>query len=107
MFINGMLVLIWADILAMYAMWMMMLYLTNVWRLNFTHAAAIINVFWGLMAIMVLPIQFLVDAFMGNYWMLLISSFSYSAVSVSSSSLLRERLRRCFVGILTHSVKMG
>ncbi|KAL7195130.1 hypothetical protein ACSBR1_035363 [Camellia fascicularis] len=64
MFINGMLVLIWADILAMYAMWMMMLYLTNVWKLNFTHAAAIINVFWGLMAIMLLPIQFLVDAFM-------------------------------------------
>ncbi|CAL5420260.1 unnamed protein product [Camellia sinensis] len=72
-------VLMWADLLAGYAMWMMMLYLTNVWKLNFTHAAAIINVFCGLTAIMLLPMQFLVDAFLGNYWMLLISSFAYSA----------------------------
>ncbi|XP_028064919.1 protein NRT1/ PTR FAMILY 5.5-like [Camellia sinensis] len=93
------LVLIWADILAMYAMWMMMLYLTNVWKLNFTHAAAIINVFWGLMAIMVLPIQFLVDAFMGSYWMLLISSFSYSAgfgfLTMSTPPVLAKATGTC------------
>ncbi|KAF5959618.1 hypothetical protein HYC85_000827 [Camellia sinensis] len=78
----------WADLLAGYAMWMMMLYLTNVWKLNFTHAAAIINVFWGLTAIMLLPMQFLADAFMGNYWMLLISSFAYSAVPHNHTTLI-------------------
>ncbi|GMP85689.1 hypothetical protein CsSME_00038763 [Camellia sinensis var. sinensis] len=87
-FIDPMIVLMWADLLAGYTMWMMMLYLTNVWKLNFTHAAAIINVFCGLTATMLLPMQFLVDAFLGNYWMLLISSFAYSAVSFSSSSQL-------------------
>ncbi|GMP85729.1 hypothetical protein CsSME_00038773 [Camellia sinensis var. sinensis] len=86
--VDPMIDLTWADLLARYAMWMMMLYLTNVWKLNFTHAAAIINVFWGLMVIMLLPMQFLVDAFMGNYWMLLVSSFAYSAVSISYSSQL-------------------
>ncbi|CAL5420261.1 unnamed protein product [Camellia sinensis] len=71
--------LIWADILAAYALWMTMLYLTNVWKLKFTHAAAIINVFWGLMGIILIPMKFIVDVFLGNYWMLVISSFAYSA----------------------------
>ncbi|CAL5422700.1 unnamed protein product [Camellia sinensis] len=71
--------LIWADILAAYALWMTMLYLTNVWKLKFTHAAAIINVFWGLMGIILIPMKFIVDVFLGNYWMLVISSFAFSA----------------------------
>ncbi|THG12237.1 hypothetical protein TEA_004401 [Camellia sinensis var. sinensis] len=41
-----MIVLIWADILAGYAMLVMMTYLTNVWKINLTHAAGIINI-WG------------------------------------------------------------
>ncbi|GMP85724.1 hypothetical protein CsSME_00038773 [Camellia sinensis var. sinensis] len=91
--------LTWADLLARYAMWMMMLYLTNVWKLNFTHAAAIINVFWGLMVIMLLPMQFLVDAFMGNYWMLLVSSFAYSAglgfLTMSTPPVLAKATGTC------------
>ncbi|KAK4396139.1 protein NRT1/ PTR FAMILY 5.5 [Sesamum angolense] len=72
-------VLLWVDILAMYAMYVMMAYLTNVWKLGFTHAAAIVNVFWGIVTVLPLLLAFLVDTILGNYWMLLISSFAYSA----------------------------
>ncbi|KAK3226187.1 hypothetical protein Dsin_006049 [Dipteronia sinensis] len=72
--------LIWADILAVYAMWMMMAYLTNVWKLGFTHAAAIVNFFWGIVIMLPVAMQFLVDTIIGNYWMLLVSSFAYSVV---------------------------
>lgn len=68
------------DLLAVYATYIMMAYLTDVWKLGFTRAAAIVNVFWGLAALLPLPQAFLVDTIMGHYWMLLISSFSYSAV---------------------------
>ncbi|KAI7980854.1 Protein NRT1/ PTR FAMILY 5.8 [Camellia lanceoleosa] len=54
--------------------------MTNVWKLKFTHATAIINVFWGLMGIILIPKKFIVDVFMGNYWVLVISSFAYSAL---------------------------
>ncbi|KAM1038172.1 hypothetical protein ACFX2C_032896 [Malus domestica] len=70
-------VLMWADILAAYAMWMTMAYLTDAWKLSPTHAAGILNIFWGMVAIMPVGLQFLVDAFMGNFWMVLVSSFSY------------------------------
>ena len=82
-------VLIWADVLAAYAMWMLLLYLTNVWGSTFTSAAAIINVFWGLVSIMRLPMQYIVDTFMGNYWMLTFSSLAYSAVSISLSVVMQ------------------
>ncbi|KAL3536498.1 hypothetical protein ACH5RR_004959 [Cinchona calisaya] len=70
------LVLAWADILIGYAMWMLMIYLTDVWKLTFTHSAGIVNVYMGLIGIMPLIIQFTIDTIMGNYWMLLFSSFS-------------------------------
>uniref|UniRef100_A0A7N2M484 Uncharacterized protein n=1 Tax=Quercus lobata TaxID=97700 RepID=A0A7N2M484_QUELO len=63
-----------------YAVWVMMTYLTNVWRLDLTHAAAIVNVFTGAATIMPIGMAFLVDAFMGDYWMLLLSSLAYSFV---------------------------
>ena len=65
---------------AAYAVWVMMTYLTNVWRLDLSHAAAIVNVFTGAATIMPLGMAFLVDAFMGDYWMLLLSSLAYSFV---------------------------
>ncbi|XP_047309620.1 protein NRT1/ PTR FAMILY 5.5-like [Impatiens glandulifera] len=68
----------WADILALYVMWMMMLYLTNVWKLGFTHAAGIVNIFTGAWTMMLLPMQYLVDTFMGSYIILFLSSISYS-----------------------------
>ncbi|KAI5325821.1 hypothetical protein L3X38_034895 [Prunus dulcis] len=69
----------WTDLLAAYAMWMTMAYLTDAWKLNLKHAAAIVNLFWGMVAIMPVGLQFVVDTFMGYYWMVLLSSFSYIA----------------------------
>ena len=65
---------------AAYAVWVMMTYLTNVWTLDLSHAAAIVNVFTGAATIMPIGMAFLVDAFMGDYWMLLLSSLAYSFV---------------------------
>lgn len=64
---------------------MTMAYLTDAWKLNLNHAAAIVNLFWGMAAIMPVGLQFFVDTFMGYYWMVLLSSFSYIAVSVTKS----------------------
>jgi hypothetical protein len=58
----------------------MMPYLTTVWSFNLTHAAAIVNVFTGAATIMPIGMAFLVDAFMGDKWMLLLSSLAYSFV---------------------------
>ncbi|KAL5740433.1 hypothetical protein ACOSQ2_029613 [Xanthoceras sorbifolium] len=92
-------VLMWADILAVYAMWMMMTYLTNVWKLGFTHAAAIVNFFWGIVLMMPLALQFLVDTIIGNYWMLLLSSFAYSAglgfLTMSTPPVLSGAMGTC------------
>lgn len=73
--------LFWADIFAAYAMWVMMTYLTNVWKTSLVRAAAIVNFFWGTVLMLPLAIQYLVDTIIGNYWMLLVSSLAYSAVS--------------------------
>ena len=70
----------WVDILIAPALFMMMTYLTDVWKLDFTHAAAIVNVFSGVTTIMPIGMAFLAHAFMGDYWMLLLSSLAYSLV---------------------------
>ncbi|XP_030926745.1 protein NRT1/ PTR FAMILY 5.5-like isoform X1 [Quercus lobata] len=92
-------VLIWADILTAYALFVMMQYLTNVWKLNFTHAAAIVNVFSGVATIMPIGMAFLVDAFMGDYWMLLLSSLAYSFglsfLAMSTPHVLPDAARNC------------
>ncbi|KAM7461464.1 hypothetical protein LguiA_029585 [Lonicera macranthoides] len=71
-------VLMWADLLAGYAMWVMIIYLTNVWKLSFTHAAGIVNVWGGIAMILPIGFAFLVDSAIGNYLMLLLSSISYT-----------------------------
>ncbi|XP_059647155.1 protein NRT1/ PTR FAMILY 5.5-like [Cornus florida] len=92
-------VLVWADILALYAMWVMMTYLTNVWKLNFTHAASIINIWGGLAFIMQIGFAFLVDTFMGNYAMLLVSSIAYSIglgfLAMSTPPVLSKSTGNC------------
>ena len=75
-----MVILVWANILTAYALFVMMTYLTNVWSLNITHAAAIVNLFIGVAAIMPIGMTFLVNAFMGDYWILLLSSLAFSFV---------------------------
>jgi len=49
-------------------------------KLKFTDAAAIVNVFAGVSAIGHLGMQFLVDAFIGHFWMLCLSTLAFSFV---------------------------
>ncbi|XP_071927860.1 protein NRT1/ PTR FAMILY 5.5-like isoform X2 [Coffea arabica] len=71
-------VLLWADMLATYVMWIMQTYLTNVWKLGFTHAARIMNIYTGLTKFLPLVLFIFVDAGLGNYWNLLLSSTAFS-----------------------------
>ncbi|XP_059428693.1 protein NRT1/ PTR FAMILY 5.5-like [Corylus avellana] len=71
-------VLEWAGRLAEYALWSRMTYLTDVWGLDTTHAAVIVNVCKGVETLMPIGMAFIADAFMGNYCMLLFSSHAYS-----------------------------
>ncbi|KAL7613136.1 hypothetical protein Lser_V15G04860 [Lactuca serriola] len=82
------LALVWADLLADFAMYVMMNYLTNVWNLNTTHAAGIINIWNGITPALAIVFAFIVDAFMGDYYMLLHSSISYTIVSCTCQPLL-------------------
>ncbi|KAJ0459953.1 putative proton-dependent oligopeptide transporter family, MFS transporter superfamily [Helianthus annuus] len=70
--------LIWADLLAAFAMYVMMTYLTNVWKLSTTHAAGIVNIWNGITPALAFGFAFIVDTFMGDFYMLIISSISYS-----------------------------
>ncbi|KAM3737654.1 hypothetical protein ACB098_09G072700 [Castanea mollissima] len=92
-------VLVWADILTAYALFVMMTYLTTVWNLNITRAAAIVNVFSGVATIMPIGMAFLVDAFMGDFWMLLLSSLAYSfgvsCLAMSTPPVLSNAVGNC------------
>ncbi|KAH6761990.1 hypothetical protein C2S52_019423 [Perilla frutescens var. hirtella] len=70
--------LLWADILVAYAFFGMQDYLTTVWKLSYTHAAGILNIWNGISMILPLFFLFLVDALLGNFTMLVISSIAYS-----------------------------
>ncbi|CAH1433059.1 unnamed protein product [Lactuca virosa] len=70
--------LLWADLLAAFAMYIMMTYLTNVWNLSTTHAAGIINIWNGITAVLAIVFAYIVDSFLGDYYMLLLSSISYT-----------------------------
>ncbi|KAL2500552.1 Protein NRT1/PTR FAMILY 5.5 [Forsythia ovata] len=109
--VGRIIVLLWADILALYAMYIMMAYLTDVWKLSFTRAAAIVNVFWGVVGILPLLLQFIVDTVMGNYWMLLISSFAYSAglgfLTMSTPPVLAKAMGTCTFGVCGHITSWG
>ncbi|XP_023760067.1 protein NRT1/ PTR FAMILY 5.5 [Lactuca sativa] len=67
-----------ADLLADFAMYVMVNYLTNVWNLNSTHAAGIINIWNGITPALTIVFAFVVDTFMGDYYMLLLSSTAYT-----------------------------
>ncbi|XP_062096777.1 protein NRT1/ PTR FAMILY 5.5-like [Humulus lupulus] len=92
-------VLVWVDILAIYAVSTLITYLTDVWKLNYTHAAAIVNMFWGFSAIMPFTMQYIVDTFMGNYCMVFLSNFAYSLglgfLSMSTPPVLSNILGNC------------
>ncbi|KAM0061219.1 putative proton-dependent oligopeptide transporter family, MFS transporter superfamily [Helianthus debilis subsp. tardiflorus] len=68
----------WADVLAAFAMFVMMNYLTNVWKLSTTHAAGIINIWNGITPVLAFAFAFFFDAFIGDFYMLVFSSIAYS-----------------------------
>ncbi|XP_042045850.1 protein NRT1/ PTR FAMILY 5.5-like [Salvia splendens] len=70
--------LLWADILVLYALFEMQDYLTEVWGLSFTHAAGILNVWNGISLVLQPLFLFAVSTFLGNFYMLVISSSSYT-----------------------------
>ncbi|XP_057808085.1 protein NRT1/ PTR FAMILY 5.5-like [Salvia miltiorrhiza] len=91
--------LLWADILVAYAFFEMQDYLTTVWKLSYTHAAGILNVWNGIS--MILPVFFLVvvDTLLGNFKMLLVSSIAYTVgiglVTMSTPPVLAKSTRSC------------
>ncbi|KAK9153550.1 hypothetical protein Sjap_001030 [Stephania japonica] len=92
-------VLIWADILAAYSVWLLMTYLTDVWKVSFTRAAATVNIFTGASSVMQIGAAFLVDTLLGNYWMLFLSSVAYSIglgfLSMSTPPVLSKATGTC------------
>lgn len=75
-------VLSWAFTVAWFTLWMLMIYLTKEMKLKFTDAAAIVNVFAGVSAVAHLGMQFLVDTFIGHFWMLCLSTLAFSFVRI-------------------------
>lgn len=59
----------------------MQAYLTNGWRLSFTHAAGIMNFWEGMTLVLPTLLQFLADLMLGNFTVALISSIFSAAVS--------------------------
>ncbi|KAK4478498.1 hypothetical protein RD792_013975 [Penstemon davidsonii] len=67
----------------------MMAYLTNVWKIGFTHAAAIVNVFWGVVTASPLFLAYIVETIMGNYWM------GLGLLSMSTPPVLANAMGTC------------
>lgn len=92
-------VLLWADMFAGYVIWIMPTYLTNVWKLDFTHASGIQNVYSGLTKALPFFFVLAVDAFLGNVWMLVLSTISYTAglglLSMSTPPVLSNSTGTC------------
>ncbi|XP_019186191.1 PREDICTED: protein NRT1/ PTR FAMILY 5.5-like [Ipomoea nil] len=68
----------WANIIEEYTLFEMMTYLSETWGLGFAHAAGTINVFYGFTKILSLSFAFLMDAYLGNVKMLLLSGLASS-----------------------------
>ncbi|KAL2932263.1 Protein NRT1/ PTR FAMILY 5.5 [Bienertia sinuspersici] len=66
----------WVNIFANYILWLMMVYLTDVWELELVHAAAIINIWMGLIKVLPIVFAYLADAFLGNFVVVFFSTLS-------------------------------
>ncbi|XP_073155887.1 protein NRT1/ PTR FAMILY 5.5-like [Henckelia pumila] len=102
--------LLWANILVAYAVFVLQNYLTDVWKLSFTHAAGIINIYGGVS--FVLPVFFLilVDAFVGHFQMLVFSSVAYSLgigfISMSTPTVLGNSCKLYEPKCIDHTKKV-
>ncbi|GMN55190.1 hypothetical protein TIFTF001_024297 [Ficus carica] len=71
-------VLRWANRLAGYVIWSLLQFLTKEWGISYSTATKIVNVFGGMLNFSPLIIRHILDAFTGNYLMVVLSSLSYS-----------------------------
>ncbi|KMT06823.1 hypothetical protein BVRB_7g159790 [Beta vulgaris subsp. vulgaris] len=86
-----------------YTMWLMMPYLTDVWDMSIIQAAAVINIFDGVVAILPLGLRFIIDSLgnpmMADYWMLLWSGISgilgLLLVTMSTPPMLSKATGTC------------
>lgn len=70
-----------------YALFVMQDYLTDVWKLDFTHAAGILNIWGGISKVLPVFFLFFVDTILGHFGLLAITSISYSVVSASITQM--------------------
>ncbi|KAK8613187.1 hypothetical protein V6N13_100957 [Hibiscus sabdariffa] len=61
-----------------FVVWLMMPYLTDVWKLSFNDAAAIVNVWRGLMSTLPIFMLYIADTVTGKFWLILLSSVACS-----------------------------
>ncbi|KAL8140638.1 hypothetical protein V2J09_006659 [Rumex salicifolius] len=84
----GAMVIMWADFFAYYVLWLTMTYLTDVWKISFTFAAGIINVWSGASQMLPVVLAHIADAFVGNFTVLLVSTLSYCARSSRTATIV-------------------
>ncbi|EPS67428.1 hypothetical protein M569_07346, partial [Genlisea aurea] len=91
--------LLWAEIFVNFALFVMQDYLTKVWNLDVTRAAAILNIWGAIAKILPLILLLLLDSSTGNFWMLTFSSILCSAgigfIALSTPSLLGGPTHAC------------
>ncbi|KAK9070798.1 hypothetical protein SSX86_011200 [Deinandra increscens subsp. villosa] len=70
--------LLWSDMVALFAIYVMMNYLTDVWNLSTTHASGIINIWNGITPALTIVFAVFVDTFMSHFVMLGLSSIAFT-----------------------------
>lgn len=85
-----------------YTMWLMMPYLTEVWGFSITQAAAVVNIFDGVVAILPLGMKIFVNSvgnLVGDFWMLLLcgvsSTCGLALVTMSTPPVLARVVGTC------------
>ncbi|KAM1801546.1 hypothetical protein EV1_032535 [Malus domestica] len=72
-------VALWPSFLTTYLTSIIVTYLTGVGEISITRAAAIVNIYWGVVGIMPAVMKLLVGDFIGSYGMVLLSRLAFVA----------------------------
>ncbi|KAM2468137.1 hypothetical protein PS1_009866 [Malus domestica] len=75
-------VVFWPYVLTLYTMSILTTYLTGVWNLSITQAAAVVNLYSGIAAIMPAITTRIADCLRDSYFMLWLSRFAFICVSI-------------------------
>ncbi|KAL8517295.1 hypothetical protein ACS0TY_015506 [Phlomoides rotata] len=89
----------WANVIVEIAFFSMQTYLTDVWRLSFTHAAAILNIWGGISKILPVFFLFLADALLGRFKINVIANIACSVgiafITMSTPPVLPKPMGMC------------